>query len=91
MLYNATTVTKTIKKSALKTSPPFPDTPLTHRMAFVKHILLKSATSLLPHVLKLLFATLKIEIEHTDEKFPGDGNGEMFAYWHGKKIAGWQL
>jgi hypothetical protein len=29
-LYNASTITKTIKKSALKTSPPFPDTLLTH-------------------------------------------------------------
>jgi hypothetical protein len=60
-------------------------------MAFVKHILLKSATRLLPHVLKLLFSTLKIEIEHTGERMPEDGRGVMFAFWHGKMIAGWLL
>jgi hypothetical protein len=60
-------------------------------MAFVKDILLKSATRLLPHVLKLLFATLKIEIEHAGEPLPGDGRGVMFAFWHGKMITGWLL
>lgn len=60
-------------------------------MAFVKPILLKSATRLLPHVLKLLFATLKIEIEQTGETLPDDGRGVMFAFWHGKMIAGWLL
>lgn len=60
-------------------------------MAFVKHILLKSATRLLPHVLKLLFGTLKIEIEHAGERMPEDGRGVMFAFWHGKMIAGWLL
>lgn len=58
-------------------------------MAFVKDILLKSATRLLPHVLKLLFATLKIEIE--GEKLPDDERGVMFAFWHGKMITGWLL
>lgn len=60
-------------------------------MAFVKHILLKSATHLLPHVLKLLFGTLKIDIEHTGEQMPEDDRGVMFAFWHGKMIAGWLL
>lgn len=60
-------------------------------MAFVKDILLKSATRMLPHVLKLLFATLKIEIEHTGETLPSDGSGVMFAFWHGKMITGWLL
>lgn len=58
-------------------------------MAFVKDILLKSAIRLLPHVLKLLFATLKIEIE--GEKLPDDPRGVMFAFWHGKMITGWLL
>ncbi|UWX58097.1 DUF374 domain-containing protein [Chlorobaculum sp. MV4-Y] len=58
-------------------------------MAFVKDILLKSATRLLPHVLKLLFTTLKIEID--GEKLPDDPRGVMFAFWHGKMIAGWLL
>ena len=58
-------------------------------MAFVKPILLKSATRLLPHVLKLLFATLKIEID--GEKLPSDPRGVLFAFWHGKMIAGWLL
>ncbi|TNJ39640.1 DUF374 domain-containing protein [Chlorobaculum thiosulfatiphilum] len=60
-------------------------------MAFVKHILLKSATRLLPHVLKLLFGTLKIDVEHTGERMPEDERGVMFAFWHGKMIAGWLL
>ena len=58
-------------------------------MAFVKPILLKSATRLLPHVLKLLFATLKIEID--GEKLPSDPRGVLFAFWHGKMIVGWLL
>jgi lysophospholipid acyltransferase (LPLAT)-like uncharacterized protein len=58
-------------------------------MAFVKDILLKSATRLLPHVLKLLFTTLKIEID--GEKLPDDPRGVMFTFWHGKMIAGWLL
>ena len=60
-------------------------------MAFVKPILLKSATRLLPHVLKLLFATLKIEIDFAGGKLPEDDRGVMFAFWHGKMIAGWLL
>ncbi len=60
-------------------------------MAFVKHILLQSATRLLPHVLKLLFATLKIEIEHAGERMPENDRSVMFAFWHGKMIAGWLL
>jgi lysophospholipid acyltransferase (LPLAT)-like uncharacterized protein len=60
-------------------------------MAFVKHILLKSATRLLPHVLKLLFATLKIDIEFAGEPLPRDGHGVMFAFWHGKMVVGWLL
>mgnify|MGYP001806012744 FL=1 len=60
-------------------------------MAFVKHILLKSATRLLPHVLKLLFGTLKIDVEYAGERMPEDDQGVMFAFWHGKMIAGWLL
>ncbi len=60
-------------------------------MAFVKDILLKSATRLLPHILKLLFTTLKIEIEQTGESLPGNERGVMFAFWHGKMITGWLL
>lgn len=60
-------------------------------MAFVKHILLQSATRLLPHVLKLLFATLKIEIERAGERMPENDRSVMFAFWHGKMIAGWLL
>lgn len=60
-------------------------------MAFVKPILLKSATCLLPRVLKLLFATLKINVGYAGEKLPDDQRGVMFAFWHGKMIAGWLL
>ncbi|MGC8774729.1 MAG: DUF374 domain-containing protein [Chlorobaculum sp.] len=60
-------------------------------MAFVKHILLKSASRLLPHALKLLFGTLKIEIEHAGERMPEDDRGVMLAFWHGKMIAGWLM
>jgi hypothetical protein len=60
-------------------------------MAFVKDILLKSAPLLLPHVLKLLFATLKIDVQYAGEKLPDDQRGVIFAFWHGKMIAGWLL
>jgi len=56
-------------------------------MAFVKPILLKSATCLLPRVLKLLFATLKINVGYAGEKLPDDQRGVMFAFWHGKMLA----
>ncbi|MBN1929111.1 MAG: DUF374 domain-containing protein [Chlorobiaceae bacterium] len=61
-------------------------------MPNVNQILLDSGTRLLPHVLKLLFATLKIDIGHAGEPLPdGGGRGVMFAFWHGKMIAGWLL
>ncbi|HHE32312.1 MAG TPA: DUF374 domain-containing protein [Chlorobaculum parvum] len=60
-------------------------------MLNIKHILLDGGTRLLPHVLKLLFSTLKIEIEHAGEPLPDEQRGVMFAFWHGKMITGWLL
>lgn len=60
-------------------------------MPNVKHILLYGGTRLLPHILKLLFATLKIEVEYAGEPLPDDQHGAMFAFWHGKMITGWLL
>jgi len=60
-------------------------------MHSLKHILLDGGTRLLPHVLKLLFRTLKIEVENAGEPLPDEPRGVIFAFWHGKMITGWLL
>jgi len=60
-------------------------------MSFVKHILPRSASHLLPHLLKLLVATLKIRIILPEKGLPGNEHGIIFAFWHGRMVTGWML
>jgi lysophospholipid acyltransferase (LPLAT)-like uncharacterized protein len=60
-------------------------------MSFVKHILPESASRLLPHLLKLLVATLNIRIIPPQNGLPGTERGVIFAFWHGKMVTGWLL
>lgn len=60
-------------------------------MPTIKNILLDGGTRLLPHALKLLFSTLKIDVKFAGEQLPSDNRGVMFAFWHGKMIIGWLL
>ncbi len=60
-------------------------------MPTIKNILLDGATRLLPHALKLLFSTLKIDVKLAGEQLPSDNQGAIFAFWHGKMITGWLL
>ncbi|NTU53506.1 MAG: DUF374 domain-containing protein [Chlorobiaceae bacterium] len=57
----------------------------------VKHILRERGIRLLPHLLKLHFATMKIEFILPDEGVPGKERGVVFAFWHGKMVTGWLL
>jgi lysophospholipid acyltransferase (LPLAT)-like uncharacterized protein len=60
-------------------------------MSFVKHILPESASRLLPHLLKLLVATLNIRIIPPQKDIPVNEQGIIFAFWHGKMVTGWLL
>ena len=46
---------------------------------------------ILPVVLKLLYASLRISITPSLRDLPLPEGGAMFAFWHGKMITGWLL
>lgn len=60
-------------------------------MPMVNNILKKSATRLLPGILRLLMASLKIEVIPPEKGLPGKEHGVLFTFWHGKMVTGWLL
>lgn len=57
----------------------------------VKNILRESGIRLLPCLLKLLVASLKIRIIPPENGMPGTKEAALFTFWHGKMVTGWLL
>ena len=49
------------------------------------------ARPLLPELLKLLFSGLRVQLVPASEPLPDSRKGMIFAFWHGKMVAGWLL
>jgi lysophospholipid acyltransferase (LPLAT)-like uncharacterized protein len=57
----------------------------------LKDLVKKTGTVLLPPLLKMVFSGLKLTIIPPGEPLPGTQRGVIFAFWHGKMVAGWLL
>lgn len=60
-------------------------------MSIVNNILRESGIRLLPWLLRLLVASLKIEVIPPEQGLPGKERGTLFTFWHGKMVTGWLL
>jgi lysophospholipid acyltransferase (LPLAT)-like uncharacterized protein len=57
----------------------------------VKIILEKIGTLLLVPLLKMLFASLRMDVGMPEEGLPAARRGIIFAFWHGSMATGWLL